>query len=209
MKYSKINIRLGLASLALLALASCGVSDPNSPGVEYMPDMYRSPSIEVYVDYENPDKMSVRLPVEGTIVYTANPEEEMYNYPYAYENSFEGYELSAENMSPIPMDEITVAEGKKIYQNFCIHCHGKIGQGDGAIPTKADYPPPPAYNGSALMNLPEGKMYHTLTFGKGMMGSHASQLSPKDRWIVIQYVKYLQNGGSMSKPAEEATEQSN
>ena len=207
MKYSKINIRLGLASLALLALASCGVSDPNSPGVEYMPDMYRSPSIEVYVDYENPNQMSARLPVEGTIVFTENTEEEMYNYPYAYENSFEGYELSAENMSPITMDENTVAEGKKIYQNFCIHCHGKTGQGDGAIPTKADYPPPPAYNGNALKNLPEGKMYHTLTFGKGMMGSHASQLNPKDRWIVIQYVKYLQNGGSMMKPSEEQVEQ--
>ena len=108
MKYSKINIRLGLASLALLALASCGVSDPNSPGVEYMPDMYRSPSIEVYVDYENPNQMSARLPVEGTIVFTENTEEEMYNYPYAYENSFEGYELSAENMSPITIDENSV-----------------------------------------------------------------------------------------------------
>ena len=209
MKYNKINIRLGLASLALLALASCGVSDSNSPGVEYMPDMYRSPSIEAYVDYENPDKMSARLPVKGTIVYTSNPEEEIYHYPYAYENSFEGYELSAENVSPIPFTEQTVAEGKVIFQRFCIHCHGKTGQGDGPIPTKADFPPPPAYNGNALKNLPEGKMYHTITFGKGMMGSHASQLNPKDRWTVIQYVKYLQNGGSMSKPAEEAKEQSN
>ncbi|RLD26329.1 MAG: cytochrome c [Bacteroidetes bacterium] len=207
MKYSKINIHLGLASLALLALASCGVSDANSPGVEYMPDMYRSPSIEPYVDYENPDQMSARLPVEGTIVFTDNADEEMYNYPYAYDNSFEGYELSAENVGPIPMNENTVAEGKKIYKNFCVHCHGKTGQGDGAIPTKADYPPPPAYNGNALKELPEGKMYHTLTFGKGMMGSHASQLSAKDRWIVIQYVKYLQNGESMTKPAEELPEQ--
>ena len=105
------------------------------------------------------------------------------------------------------MDESTVAEVKKIYQYFCIHCHGKTGQGDGAIPTKADYPPPPPYNGNALKELPEGKMYHTLTFGKGMMGSHASQLSAKDRWMVIQYVKYLQNGGSMTKPVEEAPEQ--
>lgn len=210
MKYNKINIRLSLASLALLALASCGVSDSNSPGVEYMPDMYRSPSIEVYVDYENPDKMSVRLPVEGTIVYTDNADEEMFNYPYAYENSFEGYELAGAGLvSPIPFNDQTVAEGKIVYQRFCIHCHGKTGQGDGAIPTKADYPPPPAYNGNALKELPEGKMYHTLTFGKGMMGSHASQLNPKDRWMVIQYVKYLQNGESMSKPTEEATAQSN
>ena len=204
MKYNKINIRLGIASIALMALASCGISDANSPGVEYMPDMYRSPSVEPYVDYENPNQMSARLPVEGTIAFTANEEEEIYYYPYAYANSFEGYEAAGDSLvSPIPMTEETVAEGKKTFQFFCVHCHGKTGQGDGPIPTKADYPPPPAYNGNALKNLPEGKMYHTLTFGKGMMGSHASQLNPKERWIVIQYVKYLQNGGSMTKPVEE------
>tara|TARA_B100001564_G_C20507731_1_gene609182 strand:- start:46 stop:825 length:780 start_codon:yes stop_codon:yes gene_type:complete len=32
------------------ALSSCS-SDPDSPGKEYMPDMYRSPAIEPYVDY--------------------------------------------------------------------------------------------------------------------------------------------------------------
>lgn len=31
-------------------LVSCS-SDPDSPGTEYMPDMYRSPAIETYVDY--------------------------------------------------------------------------------------------------------------------------------------------------------------
>lgn len=207
MKYSKINIKLGMASLALLALASCGVSDSNSPGVEYMPDMYRSPSVQPYVDYENPDQMSARLPVEGTIVFTANEEDEMYNYPYAYENSFDGYELAGANLtSPIAMTKETVAEGKIVYERFCTHCHGTTGQGDGAVPTKADYPPPPAYNGNALKNLPEGKMYHTIKFGKGMMGSHASQLDPKERWTVIQYVKYLQYGESMTKPAEPETE---
>lgn len=207
MKYSKVNIRLGLASLAILALASCS-SDANSPGVEYMPDMYRSPSIEPYVDYENPDQMSARLPVEGTIAFSTNSDEEYFNYPYEFENSFEGYELAGEGLvSPITFTEESVAEGKIIYQRFCTHCHGKTGQGDGAIPTKADYPPPPPYNGNALKNLPEGKMYHTLTFGKGMMGSHASQLDQKERWLVIQYVKYLQNGESMSKPAEETTTQ--
>lgn len=35
--------------LALLA-ASCS-SDPDSAGLEYMPDMYRSPAVEPYVDY--------------------------------------------------------------------------------------------------------------------------------------------------------------
>ena len=32
------------------SMSSCS-SDPDSPGKEYMPDMYRSPAIEPYVDY--------------------------------------------------------------------------------------------------------------------------------------------------------------
>lgn len=198
MKLSRLYINLGLASLALMAI-SCGKSDPNSPGVEYMPDMYRSPSIEVYVDYEDPDVISVRKPVEGTIVFTGDAEDEMFNYPYPYENTFDDYERAGlESTSPIPMTEETVAEGKIIYQRFCIHCHGKTGQGDGTVPSNSEYPPPPAYTSPNLKNLPEGKMFFTITYGKGMMGSHASQVNKKDRWTVIQYVKYLQNGGKMT-----------
>ena len=51
----------------LFMLSSC-TTDPNSPGVEYMPDMYRSPSYETYS--QNPffkDSMSAQLPVAGTI----------------------------------------------------------------------------------------------------------------------------------------------
>jgi hypothetical protein len=54
------------------------------------------------------------------------------------------------------------------------------------------FPQPPAYNGGALKNLTEGKMFHTITYGKGLMGSHSSQLTKEDRWKVIQYIQELQ-----------------
>mgnify|MGYP000429182329 CR=1 FL=1 len=41
------SIIFGTTCAAVLALSSCK-EDPNSPGVEYMPDMYRSPSLEYY-----------------------------------------------------------------------------------------------------------------------------------------------------------------
>ena len=39
-----------VVAITLFVMASC-VSNPDSSGLEYMPDMYRSPSIESYVDY--------------------------------------------------------------------------------------------------------------------------------------------------------------
>jgi mono/diheme cytochrome c family protein len=52
MKKSLKAIPLYVVTVAagLMTLSSC-ISDPDSPGLEYTPDMYRSPAIEPYVDY--------------------------------------------------------------------------------------------------------------------------------------------------------------
>jgi hypothetical protein len=40
--------------------------------------------------------------------------------------------------------------------------------------------------------MPEGQMFYSLTFGKNLMGSYASQLTAKQRWEVIHYIKVKQ-----------------
>jgi mono/diheme cytochrome c family protein len=186
-----------LMSLLVLGsmITSC-TEDPNSPGVEYMPDMYRSPAIEVYVDYTNSEVQSARLPVAGTIPFSVDPTKAQFNMPYAYANTSEGYEAAGANLlSPIETAKRSIEAGAVLYTKFCMHCHGETGQGDGGVVTNGGFPPPPAYNGAALKNLPEGKMFHSITYGKGQMGSHSSQLSKEDRWKIVQYVKVLQNDG--------------
>ncbi|MCB0765166.1 MAG: c-type cytochrome, partial [Flavobacteriales bacterium] len=100
------------------------------------------------------------------------------------------------------------AKGEQLYKDNCVKCHGETGMGDGSVITKGGHPPPTAYSGP-LKDLPEGKMFHTLTYGKGAMGSHASQLNKEERWLVIQYVKYLQAGGKMPSAAATAPETTN
>ncbi|HRN36493.1 MAG TPA: cytochrome c [Flavobacteriales bacterium] len=201
-----------LVAIAGAALAAGCSSNADSPGLEYMPDMYRSPAIEAYVDYgQDPyyfgDSLaraqratsSARLPVEGTIPFADQEADAAFNFPFPYPNTPEGYDQAGkEAHSPIPMTEATVEQGKKIYDVFCIQCHGAKGQGDGTVVAKGNYPPPPAYDGNQLKNLPEGQIFHAITYGRNIaMGSHASQLNHKERWLVVQYVKYLQNGGKM------------
>ena len=204
----RTNIVLTAVVAGLFATTGC-VTDPDSSGLEYMPDMYRSPAVEAYVDYgQDPYQVgeetaraqrlvqSARKPVAGTIPF--NPSAMDYVMPYAFANTVEGYEAAGMNLKS-PLAQVGQAEleaGQEIYTLMCTQCHGEGGKGDGALSRNGHIQGIPSYS-DKLKDLPEGKMYHTLTYGKGLMGSHASQLSQKDRWLVIEYIKVLQNGGDM------------
>ena len=183
----KFAFSAALVGLVLAGFTSCGKKDENSPGVEFMPDMYRSPSLEYYqvhtVDGDTLD--NAMKPVKGSVARGF--------MPYAYPNTAEGYEMAGANLhNPLPVSNRAVWEkdGEVLYGKFCVHCHGATGGGDGKVGSKLPGPPPP-YNGT-LKNLPEGKIFHTLTYGKGTMGSHASQLTQEERWKLVYFVQKLQ-----------------
>jgi hypothetical protein len=46
--------------------------------------------------------------------------------------------------------------------------------------------------------MAEGTMFYSITYGKNLMGSYASQVSPKQRWMIIHYIKSKQQA---NKPA--------
>lgn len=173
-------------------MASC-TKDPQSPGYEYMPDMYRSVGYEAYGPNKNfPDGANARKPVEGTIPYQKDKSRLLDVFPYPYPDTPEGYAAAANLKNPIPYSDKVLAEGKAIYVNFCVHCHGPNGQGDGGAGKKQAVLIPPAYNSDQLKNLPEGQIFHSITYGKNAMGAHQYQISKTDRWKLVHYVQSLQ-----------------
>lgn len=185
-----------LGVMFLLLMGSCK-ENKNSPGVEYMPDMYRSPAVEAYVDYRFSDSLLARKPAEGTIPFDAKYLGDTYNpnLPYSYPDNTEGYEKAGEELeNPVPLTEKNLEEGKGIYVTYCDHCHGEKGEGNGPVIENGGHPPPPSFTGP-LSDLPDGKAFHSITYGKGLMGSHAKQLNKKERWKVVHYVNVLQNEG--------------
>jgi mono/diheme cytochrome c family protein len=188
-------------------IVSCTNDDPKKPGYEYMPDMYRSPDYET--NSENPlfaDSSSNRQPVAGTIARGNAIYTDLDRLPYAYPNTPEGYEAAGKELhNPLEKTEANMTEGKRLYMNYCIHCHGEKGMGDGLV-AKHNGPIPPAYSSAQLKTLPEGKMFHTTQYGKNMMGQHASQLTASQRWKVIMYVQTLQNmAGATPADSSKAT----
>jgi len=199
-----------------LTLVLCACENPQSPGTEYMPDMYRSPAIETYVDYNYPDSATSYKAPENSIPRGYKP----YNYP----NTNEGYELAGTNLkNPLNLTEKSIAEGKELYESFCAHCHGKKGKGEGSI-QNAIYGAVPSYadeipnrrGDRSMKQLTEGHIYHTIMFGLNAMGPHSSLIRENDRWKIVAYVQTLQgkdplnpsaSDDMMAENAEEVTEE--
>ncbi len=187
MNFTKIINLKTLAVGAIVGVMAFGFTScknaPNSPGYEYMPDMYRSPALKYYNTHVlNGDTLqSAMKPVAGTIARGCMP-----GIPAGMDYEKAGMYLK----NPIVFNDAVLKDGEAIYGKFCVHCHGDAGKGDGKVGLKLPGAPP-AYDGT-LKNLPEGKMFYSITNGKGLMGSHASQLSVEERWKVIYYVQKLQ-----------------
>ena len=195
------NIAFVLLAFGSLSLLYSCSTDKQTAGFEFMPDMYRSPSYKTYQGSPiTADSASAMLPVEGTIPRN-------YNAFFAYANDPEGYEAAgAELVNPLAYTTENIAQGEALYGDFCVHCHGKEGDGQGSLVKGGKYPAVPAYNGAQLKDLPVGKMYWTITHGKNLMGSHASQLTPEERWKVIMHVQKLQTGKDMVEEAAEGSD---
>src|SRR5690606_23586288 len=126
MKIFSIHTRLSAITCILMLAVLTSCEDSNSPGVEFMPDMYRSPALEPFVDYVYTDSMTSRTPPVGSI-----PRGFM---TYPFENTNEGFEMAGEKLkNPFKPTEKLLKEGQVLYTSFCAHCHGAKGDGAGTI----------------------------------------------------------------------------
>jgi mono/diheme cytochrome c family protein len=100
------------------------------------------------------------------------------------------------------LDEPTMVEAQRLYLVYCGICHGTKLDGNGPLYKGGEGPfaaKPATLVGDAKYEaMPEGQMYYSATYGKNKMGSYASQLNTRQRWMVIAYIKSKQAG---SKPA--------
>lgn len=170
----------------MVAMISC--SGPRTEeGRAYMPDMAYSRAYETYASTEALDKAGVHYiakPVEGTIARG-----EMAAYPF--KNDSLGYARSAEVKNPLDSSMRDMKEAERLYLINCGICHGTKLDGNGPLYASGVFPAAPRnLVGDPLMvAMAEGTMFHSLTYGKNTMGSYASQLSTKQRWMITAYIK--------------------
>ena len=82
----------------------------------------------------------------------------------------------------------------RLFNINCAICHGEKMDAQGPLATGGKVPAVANLTLAQYVAMPVGTMFHSITYGKGNMGSYASQLSREQRWMVIQYVKAHQAG---------------
>lgn len=167
-----------------------------SPGRAYMPDMYYSRAYETYST--NPEELQKKgihytgMPVPGTIARGDY-------FPYTLLNDSLGYAKSATVKNPLDSLGMDTVEAERLYLVNCGICHGSKLDGNGPLFNNGNGPftaAPKNFMDAAMKAMPAGTMFHSATYGKGAMGSYASQLSSKQRWMVVSYIKLKQNAGA-------------
>jgi mono/diheme cytochrome c family protein len=200
MRTTKILL-LGSMALLVTGMSSCFRAGGNSTGTVYMPDMAYSRAVETYADHSHLKDAGIHYdatPVEGTIKRGAI----LGGFNLAMDKAGDttNYVASKQIANPLPaLNEKDMAEAKRLYNVNCGICHGEKLDGNGPLYKDGTGPYPVAPKNliadPIVSKMTAGQMMYSLTYGKNLMGSYAAQLSTKQRWMVIHYVKSMQPGG--------------
>jgi hypothetical protein len=177
----KIVAVVGLSFMA----TSC--FDKAKPNYQFFPNMYEAVSYETYSEH-NVFKGGVeaQVPAKGSIKRGF--------VPYEIPNTTEGYNLSKDTLVlTSPYKELTEKDkkaGQELYDVYCAICHGTTGNGKGKLVEREKFLGVPSY---ADRQITDGSIFHVITYGLNSMGSHASQLSTKERWLIADYVLKLKS----------------
>ena len=97
---------------------------------------------------------------------------------------------AAEKLSnPVPPTVDFVAKGKQLFTIYCTPCHGTSGTGNGLVGEKLSARPFDLTS-DVVQTLPDGVIFGFLTFGGQVMPKFANDLSPVERWHVINYLHH-------------------
>jgi len=187
------------------------------PGRVYVPDMTYSRAYETYAVLDS-DKFTSdtnelgrkifydHMPVAGTL---ARGEEMPFPFTKDAPGDTTDYVASKQVINPLTLDSVQLKEAERLYLINCAICHGPKLDGNGPLYKDGTGPfaaKPATLKGDPKYEaMPEGQMFYSVTYGKNLMGSYASQLTRTQRWEIIAYIKSKQGAGMASKATADSS----
>jgi mono/diheme cytochrome c family protein len=141
------------------------------------------------------DGRSARNPVDGTVARG-----DLRDDTYLYTGKING---NPGDYMPFPVTAKVLERGHERFNVYCTPCHGRVGDGNGFIPSRG-LKRPPSYHIDRLRKVPLGYFFDVMTNGFGVMQDYSAQILPSDRWAITAYIRALQlsqNATSADVPA--------
>lgn len=90
--------------------------------------------------------------------------------------------------NPLPATAESAAEGKRVYENFCIQCHGPNLDGNGTV-GQSFAPLPTDLAAAVVRGQSDGELFVKISLGYRRHPPLADTVSDKDRWAVLSYLR--------------------
>jgi len=169
----RINLKLGALVLVVLSGVACR---------QDMHDKPKYPPLRPSQFFG--DERSERQLIEGTI-----PRGHLDDDQALYTGK--GPDGKFLDTFPFPVTKDVILRGQERFNVYCSPCHDRLGDGNGKI-VRRGYRHPPSYHIDRLRTVPNGYMFDVMTNGFGAMPDYAAQVSPRDRWAIVAYIRALQ-----------------
>jgi mono/diheme cytochrome c family protein len=195
-------MRYFLAIFVLCAVATVGVlgfrgTHFRKPPLYIFPDMERQPKLRPQTAnafFEN--GMSSRLPVPGTVarsqpIHVGN----QLVYPWQDTPVTTGRVTGSTNfveVNPLPVTEELLQRGEQVFNINCAACHSKLGDGNGTPKRINAMAVVGNLHDKRIVELADGELFNTISYGKGLMQGYAANVPIEDRWAVVAYLRALQ-----------------
>ena len=93
--------------------------------------------------------------------------------------------------NPFVGNESDTADGKKIFEQMCVLCHGVQGKGNGAAGLTLERKPANFLALKNIANETDGEIFWKITVGKPPMSSYDELLTEDQRWQLVNYIRVL------------------
>ena len=108
---------------------------------------------------------------------------------------------------PFPVTQAVLDRGQERFNIYCTPCHDATGSGNGLV-VQRGYPKPQTYHSDRLRQIEAGYFFDVMTNGFGRMPDYRAQITPRDRWNIVAYIRALQlsqHAGTSDVPGGDPT----
>jgi mono/diheme cytochrome c family protein len=164
--------RLAFAGLCVVLLTACRQDMHNQP-------KYRGLRASTFF----PNGSSARPLVEGTIARGTLQDDEAF-----YTGKID---KALVKEIPIAVDGKVLDRGQERFNIYCTPCHDRTGSGNGMV-VQRGYRQPPSFHIDRLRQAEAGHFFDVMTNGFGAMPDYRVQITARDRWAIVAYIRALQ-----------------